>query len=87
MDVDTETFAPVVSWSTVRFFLVLSMTLGWSTVSIDWANAFVQEVLEKPMYMATPRGFLNKHGSLGCLRLKKSVYGSNKTAWSETITI
>ena len=78
MDVDAETFAPVVSWSTVRFFLVLSMTLGWSTVSIDWANAFVQAVLEKqkPMYMATPRGFLKKHGSLGCLRLKKSVYGS-----------
>ena len=88
MEVDEETFAPVVSWSTVRFFLVLSMTLGWKTVSIDWANAFVQAVLEKPMYMATPRGFLNKYGNLGCLRLKKSLYGSTYAPllWWLTLT-
>ena len=55
------------------------MALGWKTVSIDWANDVVQAVLEKLMYMATPRDFLNKYGNLGCLRLEKSVYGSTYT--------
>ena len=76
MKVDAESYAPVVSWSTIRFFLCLSMKLGWTTVSVDWANAFIQATLDKPMYMSTPRGFLNKFGSRGCLRVTKSIYGS-----------
>jgi hypothetical protein len=35
-EVDFETFAPVVSWTSVRFFLVLSVILGWVTCSIDF---------------------------------------------------
>ena len=76
MKVDAESYAPVVSWSTICFFLCLSMKLGWTTVSVDWANAFIQATLDKPMYMSTPRGFLNKFGSRGCLRVTKSIYGS-----------
>lgn len=37
-----ETFAPVVAWSTVRLFLVLSLTLDWQTCTIDFSSAFVQ---------------------------------------------
>ena len=73
---DEESYAPVVSWSTVRFFLVISIMLGWTTVSVDWANAFIQAKLKEHMYMNTPRGFLNKYGSAGCLRVTKSLYGS-----------
>ena len=43
---------------------------------VDWANAFIQETLEKPIYMAIPRGFKRKYGSDGCLKLMKSLYGS-----------
>jgi hypothetical protein len=35
MDVNAEVFAPVVAWQTVRLFLVLSLNLGWPTVSVD----------------------------------------------------
>ena len=76
MEEDYESYAPVVSFSTVRLFLVLSMMMGWSTVSVDWANAFVQAVLDKPMYMQTPRGFINKFGKEGCLKVTCSLYGS-----------
>jgi len=67
MTVDAESYAPVVAWSTIRFFLCLAMKLNWKTVSVDWANAFIQAPLKEPMYMQTPRGFLNKFGSYGCL--------------------
>ena len=76
MDDDSENFAPVCSWTSVRLFLVLAMTMGWHTVSVDWANAFIQAVLQKPMYMALPRGYKGKHGKEGCLRLLRSLYGS-----------
>ena len=39
-DGEPETYAPVVAWSTVRLFLVLALTLGWSTCSIDFGSAF-----------------------------------------------
>ena len=76
MEVNAEVFAPVVAWPTVRLFLVLSLNLKWTTVSVDWNNAFCQTPLERPMYMATPQGYLNKFGANGCLRLNKSLYGS-----------
>jgi hypothetical protein len=38
----TNTFAPVVAFSTVRIFLIFSLILGWFTCSIDFSNAFIQ---------------------------------------------
>ena len=76
MKVDAESYAPVIAWSTICLFLCLTVELNWITVSADWANAFIQATLKKPMYMATPRGFFNKYGKLGCLRVIKSIYGS-----------
>lgn len=77
MSDDLETFAPVVSWSTVRTFLVLAMTLKWVTVSADWANAFVQATLDEPIWIHIPRGFIDDKGADCCLKLKKSLYGTN----------
>ncbi len=77
MSDDLETFAPVVSWATVRTFLVLAMTLGWVTVSVDWANAFVQADLKEPLWIHIPRGFSSGVGTEHCLKLKKSLYGTN----------
>ena len=74
-DSDPETFAPVVAWSSVRLFLVLSLTLGWDTCSIDFSNAFVQAKLEKPVWIHLPRGFKAQEGQGTCLQLLKSLYG------------
>ena len=72
-----ETFAPVVAWSTVRLFLVLSLTLKWKTCTIDFSSAFVQAPLNDPVWIHLPRGFRPESDSKTtvCLRLLKSLYG------------
>jgi hypothetical protein len=74
-ETNDETFAPVVAWSTARFFLVLSISLGWHTCSVDFSNAFVQATLNKKVWIHLPRGFASSQGRKTCLRLKKSLYG------------
>ena len=72
---EPETYAPVVSWSSVRPFLVLALTLNWYTSSIDFSSAFVQAKLENPVWIHLPRGFQSPLGTNVCLRLRKSLYG------------
>lgn len=76
MNGDEESFAPVSSWSSVRLFLVIAMILNWITIGIDFNNAFIQAILEKPIFMAIPRGFKSKFGPSGCVKLLRSLYGS-----------
>ena len=73
---DSETHAPVVQWSTIRFFVIVSIHLKWMTRSVDWVNAFPQAPLDKPTFMCTPRGFMNKCGKPGCLKVTRSPCGS-----------
>jgi len=68
---DFDTYAPVVAWPTVRLFLILSLTLGWHTCSIDYSSAFVQAYLEQPVWIHLPRGFAVRSITKMCLRLKK----------------
>jgi transposase InsO family protein len=70
-----ETFAPVVAWSTVRLFLILSLVLDWYTCSIDFSSAFVQATLEKSVWLHIPRGFQSGREGKTILRLNKSIYG------------
>jgi hypothetical protein len=82
-----DTFAPVVAWSTVRLFLVIAVTMGWITVSIDFSSAFVQASLKEPVWIHVPQGYGSTTGSGVCLRLRKSIYGI-KTApklWYEML--
>jgi hypothetical protein len=72
---EPETYAPVVAWSSVRLFLVLSLTLGWQTYSIDFNSAFVQANLTDPVWIHMPQGFKPDQPSdqRTCLRLNKSL--------------
>ena len=70
-----ETFAPVVAFSTVRLFLILSLKFKWYTCSIDFANAFVQAELKNPVWIHLPRGFRSSRSEKTCLKLLKSLYG------------
>ena len=74
---EIDAYAPVVSWSTVRLFLVLTSYLGWKTIAIDFSNAFVQSDLpeDHPIWIHLPRGFRSPLGPRTCLRLNKSLYG------------
>jgi hypothetical protein len=72
---DFDSYAPVVAWSSVRLFLVLTITLNWVTCSIDFSNAFVQAKLKTPVWIHLPCGFLSTCTGKTCLRLKRSQYG------------
>ena len=72
---DSETCAPAAQWSTIRFFVVISIHPKWMTRSVNWVNAFPQAPLDKPTFMCTPRGSVNKHGKLGCLEVTRSLCG------------
>ena len=71
-----DTHAQVISWSSIRVFLVLSITLKWHTCTIDFSNAFIQAKLDGPVWIHLPCGFKSEHGyKKTCLCLKKSLYG------------
>ena len=82
-----DTFAPVVSWTTVRLLLILSLQLELASKQIDYTAAFVHADIDLPpgyelmteeekarqgVFVEMPRGF-SKPGKV--LKLKKSLYG------------
>jgi hypothetical protein len=51
------------------------MTLGWTTISIDFSNAFVQATLKEPVWIHLPCVWKTEHPFPACLCLNKSQYG------------
>jgi hypothetical protein len=87
-----ETYAPVVSWSTVRLLLSLASIHGWKSHQIDFTQAFTQPPIDEDIYMRIPQGWhvvgdqLAQHESpkfrdcLHYIKLKKSLYGIKQAA-------
>ena len=74
----TDTYSPVVMWSTLRTLFVLSKVLGWSSRKVDYVQAFPQAKLDddEEICMHIPRGFhvdSVKHRSEYVLKLKKNL--------------
>ena len=67
-----DTFAPVVSWATVRLMLILAIILGLYTTQVDYTAAFVHADIDTEVYIEMPRGF-KEEGKV--LKLNKSLYG------------
>ena len=44
---------------------LLSIIKGWSTVSIDFKNAFAQATLPKPIFLDLPPGYVWRQGQQG----------------------
>ena len=74
-----ESYAPVVSWSTVKTTMNIAIQRGWSTRQVDFSNAFVQDTLEKEVCVELPAMFCdeNENGNNNevVLKLNKSLYG------------
>ena len=72
-----ETYAPVVSWSTVRLLLTLSVIHDLETRQVDYTNAFVQADLhdDEHVYIELPDYFGSRTEGDVVLKLKKSLYG------------
>ena len=75
-----DTYAPVVTWQTVRLFLILSLILGWQSRQLDFVMAYPQAPAEMPLYTRLPQGYQCKgisrkmHG----LKLLRNVYGQKQ---------
>ena len=78
-----ESFAPVVSWTTVRLLLILSVMLDLKTSQVDYVAAFCQAPMKDDVYIELPQGWqrLNDMGLTTpfkpghVLKLKRSLYG------------
>lgn len=68
----TETWAPVVQWTTVRMMLILMCMLDLKSYSADVSCAFLHSDIDDEVYVEMPRGF-RKPGKV--LKLRKSLYG------------
>ena len=73
-----DTYAPVVSWTTVRLVLILCQVHGLKSRQFDYVNAFCQAPLDEDLYMEIPPGYhtINKKISRRyVLKLLMSLYG------------
>jgi hypothetical protein len=52
-----ETYAPVVQWATIRFFISLAILSNWHTRQLDFVLAYTQADIERDLYMKLPAGF------------------------------
>ncbi len=87
-----ETYAPVVSWSTVRLLLTMSHINGWQSRQIDFTQAFTQPPIKEDVYMRIPQGWYIVDGALTqhsdpryrdtahYIKLEKSLYGIKQAA-------
>ena len=82
-----DTYAPVVTWQTVRFFLILSLLMGWRSRQLDFVMAYPQAPAEMPLYLRLPQGYKRKGMTrkTHVLKLKRNVYGQKQAirVWNQ----
>jgi hypothetical protein len=70
-----ETYAPVVQLSTIRVLVTLVLREGWSTLQVDYTDAFAQAELKEEVYAGPPEYVAPGNGNDLVLHLIKSLYG------------
>ena len=82
-----ETYAPVISWTTIRLYLILALLNKRVTRQIDFVLAYPQADIECDLYMEFPKGFemTNGNSKTHCLLLKRNLYGQKQAGrvWNE----
>jgi hypothetical protein len=82
-----ETYAPVVTWFSIRLLLVLSILNNWHTRQVDFVLAYPQADIEFDMYMELPTGIETKYGNgkTHVLKLLKNLYGQKQAGrvWNQ----
>ena len=80
-----ETYAPVVAWATIRFFLTLAIINNWHTRQFDFLMEFTQADIERDLYMKLPPRFIIPGRELSdedrkkyVLKLEKNLYGQKQ---------
>jgi Reverse transcriptase (RNA-dependent DNA polymerase) len=75
-----ETYAPVVTWASIRLLLILTLMYGWYTKQIDFVLAYPQADVETELFMKIPRDFSiqGKTNATHVLKLIKNLYGQKQ---------
>ena len=73
-----DTYAPVVSWSSIRILLIMANLHNLTTKSIDFVQAYPQAKVKSNIFLHPPPGveFTNNNDQT-VLRLKRNLYGLN----------
>jgi hypothetical protein len=71
-----KTYAPVVTWFTIRLLIVFGILFGWALSQVDFVRAYPQAPIEMDMYMELPTGIHTKHGNSKdhVLKLLANIY-------------
>ena len=76
-----ETFAPVATWASIRFILVLTLIHGWKTRQIDYVQAYTQaDAPLDDLYVKVPKGVDVENGKREdyVMKVNKNVYGTHQ---------
>ena len=83
------TFAPVVSWTTVRCVFIMDLLMGWHMRSIDFVMAYTQADVKTDIFMQLPVGTTIKgvDSTKHVLKLQKNLYGlkDGQVTWHKHI--
>ena len=87
----TETYSPVVSWTTVCILLILSVLLNLKTRQVDYVQAFPQASMPEGenIFMEIPNGNdTSTSRSTKVLKILQNIYGLKQAAfhWNELLT-
>ena len=76
-DLDVPTYAPALSWATIRLFLIISIMFGWHTRQVDFVLAYPQAKAPRPTFMSLPKGikFDGLNHKEHCLKIEQNLYG------------
>ena len=70
-----DTYAPVVSWSSIRIMMTLTYLHNLNTKSVDFVQTYPQAKLKSTIYMKTPQGVeLRPNEGEMVLKLEKNQY-------------
>ena len=83
----TESYAPVIQWSTVCLVMIASM-MNLESRQIDFNQAFTQADLKDDVYMHLPQGWQVDDTNNWCIKLNKNLYGLVQAShsWYKTLT-
>lgn len=83
----TETFAPVVKYSSVRAILSYGLSHNMIIHQMDVVTAFLNGKLEEEIYMRQPEGYIKPGSENLVCRLNKSLYGLKQSprCWNSVL--
>ena len=78
-----EIYAPVVTWLSIRMFLVLSVIKKWHTPQVDFVLAYTRVHIENEHYNKLTNGIETKKGKgkTHVLKLIRKLHGQKQSEW------